>query len=342
MGDWRPVRGGHVPRPLQTVAETRFGDCKDFSAATVAILRRLGLEAHQAWVERGQCPAALPKLGGPAFNHAIVYAVGDGRVWWIDPTNFASFAQGTFTDIAGRPALVIASGRSRLEAIPETKPEEAVRETSSTIKVQEDGRARIETVLDYKGVAAAPWTGLLLRRSASHIDHEIITQLASEDRLEDWKIEPYDLNSRITKDVSIKARYTENNYSIRTTAGPGVFLDDRNFDQLMRLDAKHRVSDFFMGHPDTLREYTTFPDVRLRGEPPPQCEISSPWARVSRKVTQAATGLSIESARENLVPEISNAAIKSDEFARFQKEVRDCFDRVAVVYGPVEAGAKAR
>ena len=332
MGDWRSVLGGHVPRPLQTAAETRFGDCKDFSAATVVILRELGLEAHQAWVERGINPSALPKLGGPGFNHAIVYAYGDGRVWWIDPTNFASFARGTFPDIAGRQALVLDPGHSRLETIPESKPEDGIMEESSTVRVQDDGKARIETVIGLKGVAAAPWTGLLLRMSADHVDHEIITRLGDEARIENWEVEPLELKSRITEDVTIKAHYTEKDYSIHTTAGPGLFLNSRDFEQLMRLDPRNRVSDFFVGHPDTLRETMDFPDIRLRGNPPPQCNINSPWAKVSRKVTQATTGLTVESTREILVPEISNSALKSAEFARFQKELRDCFDRIAVVY----------
>ena len=56
MGDWRPTRGGHIPRPLDTIASTKFGDCKDFTVSTVAILRRLGMEAKAAWVERAPNP----------------------------------------------------------------------------------------------------------------------------------------------------------------------------------------------------------------------------------------------------------------------------------------------
>ena len=71
MGDWRTVAGEMVPRPLTQASESRFGDCKDFSAATVALLRRLGVVAHVAWVERQDVAMPLPKLPLLFSNHAI-------------------------------------------------------------------------------------------------------------------------------------------------------------------------------------------------------------------------------------------------------------------------------
>ena len=42
MGDWRTVKGQIYPRPFELVASTGYGDCKDFSSSTAAILKKLG------------------------------------------------------------------------------------------------------------------------------------------------------------------------------------------------------------------------------------------------------------------------------------------------------------
>jgi hypothetical protein len=74
MGDWRTIKGAYIPRSLEEIVKTKIGDCKDFSAATVAILRRLGITSHVALVYRGwepnQSPNHLPVLD--QFNHAFV------------------------------------------------------------------------------------------------------------------------------------------------------------------------------------------------------------------------------------------------------------------------------
>ena len=109
LGDWRPISGLYVPRDLEAIANTKLADCKDFSAATAAILRKLGMEAHISWVKRGlgafESPTPLPTM--TEFNHAIVRAVTSGRTYWVDPTNFSSFAQGIFPDIADKRTLTL-------------------------------------------------------------------------------------------------------------------------------------------------------------------------------------------------------------------------------------------
>ena len=116
VGDWAPVEGLNHPRSLQTVADTGFGDCKDFTTVTATILRKLGFETHAAWVNRGKgwviSPISLPTS---AYNHAIVYAKKDGKEYWIDPTNTTSFAQGIYPDIANRARVFLKICEQKLE-----------------------------------------------------------------------------------------------------------------------------------------------------------------------------------------------------------------------------------
>lgn len=79
--------GGYVPRSVEDIWRTRFGDCKDSSRLLVALLTALEIEASPALVNTslGHDLRAWP-ASSIAFDHCIVRAVADGAVWWLDPT----------------------------------------------------------------------------------------------------------------------------------------------------------------------------------------------------------------------------------------------------------------
>ncbi|OCA05731.1 DUF3857 domain-containing protein [Wolbachia endosymbiont of Trichogramma pretiosum] len=110
MGDWRTVSGKYFPRDLEKIADSQVGDCKDFSASTAAVLQELGYKVQPILVMRGTTstsnPEALPNMGN--FNHVMLKVTNkDGKIYWIDPTNTVSMAQGIFPDIADRNALAL-------------------------------------------------------------------------------------------------------------------------------------------------------------------------------------------------------------------------------------------
>ncbi|MDP1528644.1 MAG: DUF3857 domain-containing protein [Rhodoferax sp.] len=79
--------GGFRPRPVETIWETRYGDCKDASRLLVAVLRRMGVEAVPALVNTRVGPDLEHEPpNATAFDHCIVRASIDGEAWWIDPT----------------------------------------------------------------------------------------------------------------------------------------------------------------------------------------------------------------------------------------------------------------
>ena len=336
MGDWRPIAGGHVPRTLALVAKTKFGDCKDFASGTGAILRKLGVTANVAWVERNSQASPLPPLAYTgAFNHAIVWARAEGREWWVDPTNFASFAQGIFSDIMDRQALVVSPGSSHLGTIPVGLATDSVRENFSRVTLERNGDAKIDATLGFKGRSAAGYTGALLKESKEHMDHAIITSLVDENRLKWSEIDAYDLNSRVASDFALKVRWVESRYSMRTTMGPAFYLGQQDVDHLIRLETKKRVTDLFQGHPDIIQDTDFLDNIRLLGKKAPECNIESPWLNVSRKVTQTSRGLKIVDRREIKQSMITVEELKSPAFEKFQVALQKCFDRVAVVYAPM-------
>lgn len=122
MGDWRTVSGQYFPRDLEKIATSQIGDCKDFSASTAAILQKLGFKVQPILVMRGitnfSNPDALPNVGN--FNHVMLKVANkNGKIYWIDPTNFVSMAQGIFPDVAGKLALVLDLQQAGYTKIPE-------------------------------------------------------------------------------------------------------------------------------------------------------------------------------------------------------------------------------
>jgi transglutaminase-like putative cysteine protease len=79
--------GSHAPNPPELVLERRYGDCKDKTQLTVALLRALGIEAQPALVHTSMRRAIESNRPSPnAFNHVLVRARLDGRDYWLDPT----------------------------------------------------------------------------------------------------------------------------------------------------------------------------------------------------------------------------------------------------------------
>ena len=80
-------RNSHAPNPPALVFDRRFGDCKDKALLTLALLNRLGIDAHAALVNTTTRRGITDVLPNPAaFDHVLVQALVDGKVYWIDPT----------------------------------------------------------------------------------------------------------------------------------------------------------------------------------------------------------------------------------------------------------------
>ncbi|NBB15000.1 DUF3857 domain-containing protein [Caulobacter sp. SLTY] len=79
--------GNLTPAPADLTWSRRYGDCKGKTALLLAILRELGIKAEAAAVhsELGDgMDVRLPMVG--LFDHVIVRAEIDGKVYWLDGT----------------------------------------------------------------------------------------------------------------------------------------------------------------------------------------------------------------------------------------------------------------
>lgn len=82
-------QNSHAPNPPDLVYSRRFGDCKDKTLLALTLLDHLGIEAHAALVNVGLQRGLADMLPSPGvFDHVLVQARVDGKVWWIDPTRY--------------------------------------------------------------------------------------------------------------------------------------------------------------------------------------------------------------------------------------------------------------
>jgi len=334
FGDWRPIRGGHIPRPLKTIAETRFGDCKDLSLALAALLRELGYSAHLAWIQRSSRPVfsphSLPIQG--AFNHAIVYAQKDGREFWLDPTNRVSFAEGVFEDIIDRPALILDPAQPRLVRTPAALAQGSQVEFRSEVRTQrEDTVTRVE--LDLQGRAVLPYAGEELIRSQENISYRLVSRFADESRLAEWKVEPYSLKERIARPLSFSFGFKEMGVDLQTSEGSAQVLPMAPGIRKFLVESRDRISGLSVGYPLTWVSQTQVFGAKSEGVLQ-GCEIRSPWANLVRSYKRGksdARVIQVSDRVELLQSKVSLDELRSEPYARFRTQVRNCFDRKALI-----------
>ena len=342
LGDWRTSAGKFLPRPLATIAATQYGDCKDYAASTAAILRALGVEADVAWILRAaryrRWPVSVPVQND--FNHAVVHVRDGDRERWIDPTNFASFANGLYPDIAGRPALVLRGQVPELLRTPPVLPADAAVHVERIIHFAPDDQLLIDGTLALEGGSAIPYTGAALKKSTRSIDYALAGYFGSMNELREWKVEPYDLTSRVVRDLEFRAHLVQRDSPMRTSAGDAYYLGMGGQSVAALLTpTDQRVSDLATGTPRRWAQTTELRDVRRIGRRSLDCTVESPWVDFKRTVKDVPRGVRIEDEAVVYTDIIPNADLKSPRFAEVQARVRECLTGSSVVYERLGRGA---
>ncbi|WP_224721462.1 DUF3857 domain-containing protein [Candidatus Wolbachia massiliensis] len=279
MGDWRTVSGKYFPRDLEKIADSQVGDCKDFSASMAAILQELGYKVQPILVIRGATsisnPEALPNMGN--FNHVMLRVTNkSGKIYWIDPTNTVSMAQGIFPDIADRNALVLDSEEAGYIKIPAVQAENSKVISHSELTIQgnvvnEYGQLTVqgESALGFTG-AGLYYSNEQLRDSVFHIVSGVYL-----DEEEKKFLELPDLTSRNVEDLTIKYEFQQKNKVFKTNLGPALNLGDNWLNDIVNT-ASDQVSDLFIGVPKAKESHMIIKDIKIKNCESLNFEIDSP------------------------------------------------------------------
>ena len=113
-------RGGYEPHFPKEVIHTRYGDCKDQTVLSVAMLRALGVEAYPALVETPRAGYDDTELVKLIFDHMIVYlpAQPELQETWMDTTGDRSLFPGMSAYLAEQNAMIVNGQGGRLTHIP--------------------------------------------------------------------------------------------------------------------------------------------------------------------------------------------------------------------------------
>jgi Domain of Unknown Function with PDB structure (DUF3857)/Transglutaminase-like superfamily len=121
--------GGFVPRTTVQILETKYGDCKDHTTLTIALLRARGIEATTALIQTASA-FQLPKVAVVgAFNHAVAY-VPEFDIYLDGTSQFHPWNVLPASD-AGKQTLL--TGLGKLGSTPARK--ENIEVTKSVVKM---------------------------------------------------------------------------------------------------------------------------------------------------------------------------------------------------------------
>lgn len=127
--------GGFVPRTTAQILETKYGDCKDLTTLTIALLRARGIEATTALIQTASA-FQLPKVAVVgAFNHAVAY-VPEFDIYLDGTSQFHPWNVLPASD-AGKQTLL--TGLGKLGATPARKENSEVIKSVVKMTVALDG-----------------------------------------------------------------------------------------------------------------------------------------------------------------------------------------------------------
>ena len=337
--DWQAINGGHVPRPLAVIAKTGFGDCKDMSVSLSAILRKLNFKAEVGFIHRqyrrhGNSDFNLPN--GGAFNHAVVRAEIGGKVFWLDPTNRVSYARGLFKDIADRPILVLKESGAELLRTPKLPKKKEEYRITRNFEITDQGEIKVTGAVNFIGRGAVPWTAASLYKSKESLDYSFIQFIGTEtSELKKWKVEGYDLSSRIVRDLSAQISYSmspnSHPFNFSTQLGP-VFTFPR-WGRVYAFDirVRGRESDLFLGSPYRAVLISKLKNIKPLKNAEMNCSFKSPWADFQRRV-ESLNPLTVKDVFDFKAMSIPIKDLRSRRFLRLQKDIKTCFQNFLMVY----------
>ncbi|WP_264331248.1 DUF3857 domain-containing protein [Wolbachia endosymbiont (group B) of Erebia ligea] len=334
MGDWRTVSGKFFPRDLEKIADSQVGDCKDFSASTAAILQELGYKVQPILVMRGTTstsnPEALPNMGN--FNHVMLRVINrDGKIYWIDPTNTVSMAQGIFPDIADRNALVLDSEEADYIKIPAVQGENS-KVISHSELIIEDNVVNEYGQLTVQGEAALGLTGVGLYYSDEQLRDSVFRMISGVylDEEEKKFLELPDLTLRNVEDLTIKYEFQQKNKIFKTNLGPALNLGDNWLNDVVNT-ASDQVSDLFIGVPKTKESHMIIKDIKIKNCENLNFEIDSPWLYVNRFCKYKNDGTEFSNLITIKKSFITNEELKTAEYKNLKSELENNFSRASII-----------
>ncbi|MES2036224.1 MAG: DUF3857 domain-containing protein [Pseudomonadota bacterium] len=289
----------HKPFPPEVVLARRYGDCKDKSLLLVTLLRKLGIEASPVLISASNPAMPTKMLPTPmAFDHAIVRAKLNGKVYYLDPTRAAQY--GPLVNMGqvheGAQVLVIQKDTHELAGVP--KNEEGTPTVTGRLEKirldKLDGVAEFQVTHQYAGIDAEHARFYLGRQSKEQLKNSYIASVLRRYPNAELKSGPTVTDNRQANTLNI-----ELNFQI-----PGM-LTKNSIGWQMRYQASNMRERFFLPENPKRKQPLTAP-------------TQPPLLRYELEVILP------EEVNANYNPstaKIENAAFQANEVLTFKKNV---------------------
>jgi hypothetical protein len=332
--DKSTISSNVFPRDLDEVAKTQYGDCKDFSFATGAILKKLGYNVDIVLVYRGEIyPEFKSSIPFWQFNHMMLKVGGkNGDVYWLDPTNFVSMVNGIFPDIADRMVLVISEKESKYEKIPAIDPAKSKNFINKEYLIDKDN---VNVMFDANLSGQSFWyfNGLGKIYSKRRLEDQFF-MIANGNKI----VSPKDrisakipnLESRIVKDVKFKIEYKTNDLLFHTNLGKGLKLRYK-FLEFVNDTIEDNKIDFYIDTPRAYNIKTVVKSKCIKNTKSLNFNIDTTWIKLNR-TTQCINKDTVIT-DEVLFKKsfIKNEEIKTDEFKKLKRAITDNYIGMAII-----------
>ncbi|MEM7569737.1 MAG: DUF3857 and transglutaminase domain-containing protein, partial [Pseudomonadota bacterium] len=186
--------GGFIPRSLDAIFQTRYGDCKDMAMALTALLSALDINAQPVLTSTRLREGVdkLPPSTIGSFNHVIVRLVVEGDAYYVDPT--AGEQIGTLDTVEPAPygkGVILSADSAGLVDFP-ASPHAWQRESETTVTVApKDRDVKLTARLRLNGGAADTVLIQLQRSGLKTLEKNLINQY-------EWRYPDVSLDGEIT------------------------------------------------------------------------------------------------------------------------------------------------
>ena len=287
---------------------------------------------HAAWIERGVETVPLPlKIVAPDINHAILLTLKNGIERWIDPTNVSSFANGTYADIANRPAVLLLPEGAELRHTPGIDFHGNLVRNHLEVKFNDDHGNQTRGRIQLTGNAAVGLTAAGLNGSKQSIDYQLMGWVTNINNLQSWKVDDYNLKDRIVRDLDFGFSFRERWRPVLTSAGQAYKIAAPTPLGFFRIPVEGRVSRLKLVEPVVWHREHRMSGRGLSLKSSAACEGKSPWSDYSRKLSRDKNEIVLADEISLKASEVSVEDLHSKEFADFQTGLFNCLTETAII-----------
>lgn len=214
----------HKPFTPDVVLARRYGDCKDKTLFLVTLLKRLGIEASPVLISATNQKGPGKLLPSPlAFDHAIVRAIVNGKVYYLDPTRSAQV--GSLANLGqaypGAEVLIIENDSNKLATIsPATASTQVVNTRSEKVSLKKiDGTADMLAVIRYSGLNAEAARFYINRQTPSQLRKNYMASIMRQYQSAELIGNPVIADNKFNNTIEVEMHFRIPHFLEKTSSG---------------------------------------------------------------------------------------------------------------------------